>query len=85
MGQFPNLNGNQIAVLWADLSTGRILDGNYKYAISGDPSAYSIYDDINDAVEYAEKVLADRDNIECWMHDRNEHVVKYLRPPIKKT
>ncbi len=62
---FPKLEKNQVALLRTDTYTGRVLDNMFQLYDVNDSNqiVYSIFDSIQEAQTYANKVLGDNNRI----------------------
>ena len=56
MEKFPNLNSNQVAMVFADPNTGHVLDVKFNLAINKDQSCYLIFNSKIEAVAGREGV-----------------------------
>jgi len=65
MKEFPNLIGEQVALIKADINTGIILDDNYNYSVNSDKSVYVVLANKDDAVKFAKSIVLERKNVEC--------------------
>ena len=78
--KFPDLNKNEFAVVMADNNTGIILDTNQKlYRNNSGNSACSIFENINDARDFIEKIAMTNDKIEFMIYDYNQQLVDIIK------
>ncbi len=76
MEKFPKLEQNQVALLRADVNTGIVLDDNYAIATKDTQKVYSIFDSVDDSINYIKSVFNIRDDIEFVIYDFNNQVIQ---------
>jgi hypothetical protein len=77
--EFPILQENQVAVIHAEKATGHVLDLEYNLYRKDKPkSVYSIFESMQLAEQYIERIKAQRNDLEFVVYDRNESVLKIL-------
>ena len=80
MENFPNLKAGQVALLRAETNTGIVLDEKFKRATKEEQKAYTIYNDVNDAILAAQNIIVERRDIECAIFDQNNAFIKRIEP-----
>lgn len=71
MEKSPKLEGEQVALLRADINTGIVLDKNYVYATTPDQEVYVVFDNIESAIKFAKIIISERNEIECGIHGQD--------------
>jgi len=74
--QFPKINNTQVAVLFAELNTGIILNHEFKRHIDPSEDPYFIFETISEAETFCEQVISDRVSIEFHIYDNKETRLK---------
>lgn len=77
MQTFPVLNSNQVALFRAEKKTGIILDEKFQYAINDEQSVYTIFDSFENAMLFAEKILASNGDVEIIIYSQKKDVLYY--------
>ena len=77
MEKFPNLNSNQVAMVFADPNTGHVLDVKFNLAINKDQSCYLIFNSKIEAIEYASQIVLNN-NVECVVYDSQQNVLSII-------
>lgn len=78
MEKFPKLEQYQVALLRADVNTGIVLDDNYEVATKDIQKVYSIFDSVDDGINYIKLVFNIRDDIEFVIYDFNNEVIQCI-------
>ncbi|MEG0929127.1 hypothetical protein [Chryseobacterium sp.] len=78
MKNFPNINENQYVIVMADGKTGNILNINKEWSPDNNHSIFSIFNSIDEALNFIGKDQIDNDWIEYIIYDKNQSVVKYI-------
>jgi hypothetical protein len=78
MQRFPALDDNQVALLRAQFSTGHVLDDNFQMALNKGQNVYTVFNDINLAMEYADHTIKTNKDLEIVIYGRGKEVVKYI-------
>ena len=83
MEKFPLLKKEQVALLRSDLDTGHVLDDRYNLAVDDSQKVYSIFDTLDDALEYTRQLLNNNIKIECTLYDkRGDELYWLLKVPV---
>ena len=80
MERFPELKEGQVALVRADFKTGNVLDELFKEAIEIDQEIYTIFDDQNEALQFAKTLIAERKDIECVISGEDGEMIYYITP-----
>lgn len=80
MEKFPELKEGQVALLRADFKTGQVLDELFKEAIESDQEIYTVFDDKDDALQFAKTIIAARKDIECVISGEDGEMIFYITP-----
>lgn len=78
MKNFPNINENQFVVVMADGRTGNILNNSKEWSLDNKQSIFSIFNNIDEALNFIEKDQLNNDWVEYIVYDKNQSVVKYI-------
>jgi hypothetical protein len=78
MEEFPELNKDQVALLRADINTGIILDLAYKYATKDDQKVFTVFENLDDAIEFAKKIILEKKDIECCIYRKENELLYFL-------
>ena len=78
MQQFPELNENQVALLRAELSTGHVLDENFKLAMNDAQIVYTVFNDVDKALNFAKDLVEKNGAFECVVYNKDKDVIKYI-------
>jgi len=76
--KFPELNEGEVALMMADRNTGIVLNEDFKYATDPSQKVYRIFDNIDDALEYAKVLIAEKKTVECYVYERGEKLLYFL-------
>jgi hypothetical protein len=68
---FPILTENQVVLSRADINTGIVLDENLLYATDLSQIVYTIYPDLETAIEAAKLIVTNKPNVECYIHNKD--------------
>ncbi|MBB6499993.1 hypothetical protein [Pedobacter cryoconitis] len=82
MQKFPELRKQQVALMRADTLTGHVLDDEFILALNNVQKVYTIFDNVELALEYAKSIILENQNIECIIYGSNEKVLHYLSKQI---
>ena len=66
---FPIIEKNQVAVLYADYNTGIILNTNLKYNLNQKALEYLLFNSLDDAKIHCFEKIKAHPNIECIIYD----------------
>lgn len=80
MERFPELKEGQVALVRADFKTGNVLDELFKEAHEADQEIYTIFDDQNQALQFAKTLIAERKDIECVISGEDGEMIFYVTP-----
>lgn len=78
MKSFPLVNNQEVIIIWSEASTGIVLDKHFKYALNDD-EVFTIIKSFEEALELANSILNERENVECVIYNSNQEVLKYLQ------
>ncbi|TKC57109.1 hypothetical protein FBD94_20975 [Pedobacter hiemivivus] len=62
----------------SDALTGHVLDDQCVLALNDTQKVYTIFDDVQLALKYAEALISVKVNIECVIYDKDQEVMHYL-------
>lgn len=82
MQKFPELRKQEVALMRADMLTGHVLDDEFILVLNNVQKVYTIFDNVELALEYAKSIILDRQNIECVIYGPNEKVLHYMSTQI---
>ena len=80
MERFPELKEGQVALLRADFKTGHVLDELFNEALEIDQEIYTVFDDKNEALQFAKSIIAERKDIECVISGEDGEMIFYITP-----
>lgn len=75
MTTFPELSGNQVALLRAEFATGHVLDELFALAIYDSQKTYTVVGSLSDAIELSKKIVLERNDVECVVYGKNKEVL----------
>jgi len=68
MQSFPTLHENEVALMRSEFSTGHVLDQNFKLAVHEWQKVYTIFENLDAAINAAERMIRENTNIECTLY-----------------
>lgn len=77
---FPTLSEKQVALVRAEFNTGIVLDEMFSYAITKEQKVYSVFDSLEEASHFAQKILSEKNDVEIIIYDLEEKLLSYLKP-----
>jgi len=80
MIKFPKIEDHQLVLVRALVNTGQVLDENFKIIINNKKQFYTIFDNISDVELYVKSIFKKRNDIEFWLYDCNNVMLKYYSP-----
>lgn len=80
MEKFPELKEGQVALVRADFKTGHVLDELFVEAVKSDQEIYTIFNDKQEALQFAKSIIAARKDIECVISGKDEEMIFYITP-----
>ena len=80
MQKFPALEDNQVALVRAHSSTGHILDENNILALHKEQNVYTVFSNLDLAIEYAENAVKTNKDLEIVIYGKQKEVIKYITP-----
>lgn len=80
MQSFPYLRFNQVALVRAEKKTGYVLDEELALALNDNQKVYTVFDSLNDAQVFAEKILSSNQEIEVAIYSDLQEVLFYSNP-----
>jgi hypothetical protein len=80
MKKFPKLSGNEVALVRADPGTGKVLDEEFNLAISANQNIYTIFDSVEEALEYVKSIMRETPNVEFGIYDKSQQILYDIRP-----
>ncbi|WP_342648417.1 DUF4184 family protein [Mucilaginibacter sp. CSA2-8R] len=75
----PLLTDGQFILSRADYATGIVLDENLNWAVDDKQNVYTVYNDVDQAIEAARNIANYRGDIECYVHDSQMRPVYFIR------
>jgi len=75
---FPELKENEVALVRAEQRTGHVLDEEFNLAMKEEQVVFSIFENEDEALNYAKSVLQKRPNLKCVIYGLNETVLHYI-------
>lgn len=78
MKHFPQLNKNQVALLFSEAATGHVLDTNLNLVINGEQEVYLVFDSFEESMKKAVEILNMKRGLECVIYDSAQIVLKYI-------
>lgn len=80
MENFPILKDNEVAIVQCDYSTGIVLDKNFNKVLGEQVNTYIVFSTKEKAIKYIQTVMAQRNDIEFVLYDKNESLPEYYHP-----
>lgn len=80
MEKFPELRDQQVVLLRADINTGIVLDENYVYATNQKQTVYTIFENVDEALKVAKRIVLERQNVECGIYGIDEKIILNITP-----
>lgn len=79
--KFPILNENEFAVLMANCQTGIVLDINLNTYLDGieNQDVYSIFEDIQKAKEFINRIAEQNDKIEFIIYNSKKEMIEFIK------
>ena len=77
---FPKLKKDQVALMRVENSTGIVLDDYLKWATAKTQKVYTIYDNVQDALNTAKLIVQQKENVECIIYEVNEKMLYMITP-----
>ena len=77
---FPIISENQVALLRDDLYTGHVMDKDIKIAINDKQETWTVFDEISQAMEEANRIVTEYDFIECFIFDKDKNLIEHITP-----
>ena len=78
MENLPILSDNQVAILRAELKTGHVCDINFILATAEDQRVYSIFQNVNAAIQYINEIKASKKGLEFVIYYKDGKVIKMV-------
>jgi hypothetical protein len=75
---FPELQDQQVVLSRAETKTGIVLDEEFNYATNSQQRIYTIYLNIVDGISAAKLIVKEREDTECYIHDKDEKLLYFL-------
>lgn len=69
--KFPQMKQGEVALIFADINTGIVVDANFDIIQDGQPM-YTVFDNIDKATAYAKGILHKNPKLEFVIYDVNE-------------
>lgn len=77
MNNFPKIESQQVALLYADRNTGIILNENLKYNLNSNEFEFIIFNSKIEADIFCKEIVELNPNIECNMYNyKKEHICR---------
>lgn len=80
MQPFPKINDNQVVLLRAEFKSGHVLDETFNLAVNDSQTVFSIFNSLEEGRNAAEKILAERNDIEFTIYGKDKEVLLYITP-----
>jgi len=64
----------------ADVMKGYILDENFIFATTDNQSVFTVMNSLEEALELANQILSERNDVECIIYGKDKAVLSFLRP-----
>jgi len=80
MEKFPKLTDQQVTLLRADVNSGIVLDENYVYATKQEQTVYTIFRNVDEALEVAKSIVLERQNVEYGIYGVDEKIILNITP-----
>lgn len=79
--KFPTLKENEFTVLMANCETGIVLDVNFNIYQNNmeNQEVYSIFENIQQAKEFVNKISEEYDKIEFIIYNSKQEVVEFIK------
>ena len=75
MEKFPKINIGQVVLLRCTVLHGHVLDESFKLAISSTQKVFTVFDNLQDAINYANEILKKTTEYEFNIYnERNIHI-----------
>jgi hypothetical protein len=74
------LKEEQVALIRADTLKGYVLDELFAIATDDKQIVYTVVNDFEMAVAFANQIIEGHINVECVIYDKNQNVLSFLRP-----
>lgn len=78
MREFPKLKKDQAAILRADKNTGHVLDDHFEIAINDKQDVYTVFDSLEDAINFSKELINQCYNIEIVIYDWEKRVLHLI-------
>jgi len=75
---FPVLTVTQVVLSRAYINTGIVLDENLLYATDLSQIVYTIYPDLETAIEAAKFIIKNKPTIECYIHNKDNVLLGFF-------
>ena len=72
MKTFPVIKENQFVLVRAYYDSGIILDENLNVVISDEQNCYTIFNSMNEVIDYAKALVNQRGDIECNIYNSSD-------------
>lgn len=79
MTNFPTIHDDQVALARAQKATGIILDEEFNIDISELKKVFTIFEGIQEAIDYIETIKSIRKDIEFIIYDKNQLVISFIQ------
>ena len=81
--RFPNLKPNQVALNFAKVKTGQVLNLNMELYL-GEGEVYHVLDSIEEAIKFAKEKINEDSEREAWIMTEKNKTVKYINSVEEK-
>lgn len=78
MEDFPLLENEQVALIRAEIITGKVLNEDFTRNIESQPVPFTVFQKIDDAIQYATEVGTKRKDVEFTIYDPTQKVIKNI-------
>lgn len=84
MEKFPKLEGEQVALLRADVNTGHVLDDTLNLAVNDHQKVFTLFDDVEEALLFAKELISQNNKVECVIYSEGRKVLHHTIPKVMR-
>ena len=77
---FPMISGTQVVMVRDEIATGFVVDNDFNFIDNDEQEVFTIFEDINLAVDEANRIVKQHDYIECLIYDKDNKLIKHIAP-----
>lgn len=78
LDNFPQLSNEQVALMRAAKATGVILDEDFKTLISDEQKMFTVFENLQQAKMYIDKILILRDDVDLTVFDKDQTMLVFI-------